>query len=247
MKKKIAILTIIVTILVQTVYANNTYELVSVNHTVFVGGQYFDMGDSPVLNYNGTTYLPLRKIAEATGVNVEWLEDEKMISLTDEESINYKSRIIPRKEYYGAISSLYMEFYSLSGQLKSIFYCIQREFNLKSEDIKYISSDFEVVDIIFNNINYTIDDLEYTYFVYEDEELTNLKNLAQSYSAAISELKSAYEFDKGAIEGKYTYNYAYEQAIKNLDNYKTYKNSVMEDAEIYNKSYEYRNTMFNYQ
>ncbi|MEW9697774.1 stalk domain-containing protein [Paenibacillus sp. SI8] len=47
-----------------------------------LNGADFEMKDSngnkmEAINYNGSTYLPLRSVAEASGMNVKWDEDTR--------------------------------------------------------------------------------------------------------------------------------------------------------------------------
>jgi S1-C subfamily serine protease len=55
-----------------------TYTLVKANYPILINGQ--NLAVQP-LNYNGTTYLPLRSISEAVGVPIEWNGAKKSVEI----------------------------------------------------------------------------------------------------------------------------------------------------------------------
>jgi S1-C subfamily serine protease len=57
-----------------------TYTLVKANYPILINGQ--NLAVQP-LNYNGTTYLPLRSISEAVGVPIEWTGQSVEIQTVD--------------------------------------------------------------------------------------------------------------------------------------------------------------------
>lgn len=70
--KKLLAIFILAVLLPTTVFAASTYELVQVYYPIYSNNQYLDTGDKPILNYEGTTYLPIRKVAEALSIPIEW-------------------------------------------------------------------------------------------------------------------------------------------------------------------------------
>lgn len=62
-------------------HAEELFSLSKSDYPIIVDGKQLE-SDLPVLNYNGNTYLPLRKVAEATGVKIEWFEELKRIGIT---------------------------------------------------------------------------------------------------------------------------------------------------------------------
>lgn len=58
--------------IVSTIYAEPTvqYILTKVNYPIVVDGKVYQGNNNPVLNYNGTTYVPLRAVAELLGMNI---------------------------------------------------------------------------------------------------------------------------------------------------------------------------------
>jgi S1-C subfamily serine protease len=75
--KKILV-TLLILLSIGTAYGA-TYTLVSANYPILVNGQ--KIAVQP-LNYNGTTYLPLRSISEAVGVPIEWNSAKKSVEIT---------------------------------------------------------------------------------------------------------------------------------------------------------------------
>jgi S1-C subfamily serine protease len=56
-----------------------SYTLVSANYPINVNGENTGI---QALNYQGTTYLPLRSISEAVGVPIEWNSAKKSVEIT---------------------------------------------------------------------------------------------------------------------------------------------------------------------
>lgn len=70
--KKVLLLTLLVCFLVVPVQAGqNLFQLSAVKYPIIVNGVELK-SDLPILNYNGSTYVPLKKVSEATGAIVEW-------------------------------------------------------------------------------------------------------------------------------------------------------------------------------
>lgn len=59
----------------------NQYLLTPASYPVIADGVNLDSEDYPILNYNGTTYLSLRKTAEAVNANLEWNDELKQAEL----------------------------------------------------------------------------------------------------------------------------------------------------------------------
>jgi S1-C subfamily serine protease len=76
--KRIKLIAVILAAFTITV-SGATYTLVSATYPINVNGQ--KIAVTP-LNYNGTTYLPLRSISEAVGVPIEWNSAKKSVEIT---------------------------------------------------------------------------------------------------------------------------------------------------------------------
>jgi hypothetical protein len=50
------------------------YMLVESSYPIYVNGQTYTSTDLPVLNYNGSTYIPMRAVGEVLGASVHWNE-----------------------------------------------------------------------------------------------------------------------------------------------------------------------------
>lgn len=80
--KRIILLTVLLSMLVVPVTAGtNLFQLAKVDYPIFVDGQALE-SELPTLNYNGNTYLPLRKVAEAANSKVFWDNSNKAAYIT---------------------------------------------------------------------------------------------------------------------------------------------------------------------
>lgn len=59
----------------------NQYLLTPASYPVIADGVNLDSEDYPILNYQGTTYLSLRKTAEAVNAELAWNEEKKQAEL----------------------------------------------------------------------------------------------------------------------------------------------------------------------
>jgi hypothetical protein len=57
------------------------YILTAVSYPIFVNGKEFNDSSAPVLNYEGSTYVPLAKLGDLTGVNYKWNESLKRVEI----------------------------------------------------------------------------------------------------------------------------------------------------------------------
>jgi serine protease Do len=76
--KRIKLIAVIL-IAFTTISYGATYTLVSATYPININGQ--KIAVTP-LNYNGTTYLPLRSISEAVGVPIAWNSAKKSVEIT---------------------------------------------------------------------------------------------------------------------------------------------------------------------
>lgn len=76
MKKGLATLLVIMVLFATVFASSDTFTLVQSEYPIYVNGSEFDTGDLPPLNYEGNTYLPLRKVAEATGNDVDFVDNQ---------------------------------------------------------------------------------------------------------------------------------------------------------------------------
>jgi hypothetical protein len=77
----------------------NQYLLTPASYPVIADGVNLDSEDYPILNYNGTTYLSLRKTAEAVNANLEWNDELKQAELnTKTQKTNTITELTPKIE-----------------------------------------------------------------------------------------------------------------------------------------------------
>ncbi|MBH0330131.1 hypothetical protein ABH14_10045 [Brevibacillus brevis] len=57
------------------------YLLTEVNYPVVVNGKEYKDANSPILSYQGSTYIPLAKIGELTGVQYKWNDEKKRVEI----------------------------------------------------------------------------------------------------------------------------------------------------------------------
>ncbi|WP_270167595.1 stalk domain-containing protein [Paenibacillus sp. SYP-B4298] len=88
MKKSIVTLALGIFIGVAASYAGpavaavKQYILNEVNYPVVVDGVTYKDSKNPILNYNGSTYIPLAKIGDLTGVQYKWNADKKQVEIS---------------------------------------------------------------------------------------------------------------------------------------------------------------------
>jgi len=59
------------------------YILTEVNYPVVVNGKEYKDAKNPILSYQGSTYIPLAKIGELTGVQYKWNAAQKRVEIGD--------------------------------------------------------------------------------------------------------------------------------------------------------------------
>lgn len=60
--------------------SNEEFLLVEAEYPVMVNNNIYN-NDLPLLNYQGSTYVPLRAMSELLGVNIDWKEDSKRVEI----------------------------------------------------------------------------------------------------------------------------------------------------------------------
>ena len=66
-----------------SLYANTVTQFILVNarYPIMVDGDLYD-GDLPILNYEGSTYVPLRALSELLNVNISWNEALRQVEIS---------------------------------------------------------------------------------------------------------------------------------------------------------------------
>lgn len=57
------------------------YILTQVNYPIIVDGTEYKSGDLPILNYQGSTYVPLRAMSDLLEADMEWHKEAKIIEI----------------------------------------------------------------------------------------------------------------------------------------------------------------------
>jgi hypothetical protein len=66
-----------------TVFADQIkqYILTAASYPIYVNGAEFKDASTPILNYDGSTYVPLAKLGDITGVNYKWNDAAKRVEI----------------------------------------------------------------------------------------------------------------------------------------------------------------------
>lgn len=72
MNKKFLALFVVMLLLAGSVSASHTFQLEQVFYPIYSNGELVPTDDLPTLSYQDRTYVPLRKLSEATGLSVEF-------------------------------------------------------------------------------------------------------------------------------------------------------------------------------
>lgn len=84
MKKFVAGIIVGATLMLgSTVFADQIkqYILTAASYPIFVNGKEFKDEANPILNYEGSTYVPLAKLGDLTGVNYKWNDALKRVEI----------------------------------------------------------------------------------------------------------------------------------------------------------------------
>lgn len=88
-KKTVIIVLLIGTLLMftTTAFANSIKEfiLVQAEYPIFVNDSLYT-GDLPLLNYEGSTYVPLRAMSELLNVDILWNQEMRQVEITHKEN-----------------------------------------------------------------------------------------------------------------------------------------------------------------
>lgn len=103
MKKGLATLLVIVVLFATVFASSDTFTLVRSEYPIYINGSEFDTGDLPPLNYEGNTYLPLRKVAEATGNDVDFVNNQIVLN----NSKNLHVALSQNIAFYGKLTRMY--------------------------------------------------------------------------------------------------------------------------------------------
>ncbi len=101
MKRKIVALIVLLALLTVSVSASNKFELTQVHYPIYANGELVVPDELPVLSYQDRTYVPLRKLSEASGLSVYFDDAQQSISI-------YNSPLI-EAQVYAAVANAYKQ------------------------------------------------------------------------------------------------------------------------------------------
>lgn len=229
MKKRIVALILIIILSVGTVYASGrVFELTEVDYTVRFGGAELKKDNLPTLLYEGSTYIPLRKFSEASGMDVYFDGN------TD--SIDIWNNKLYEVGIYAGIAETYTQIYS---QYECLLNCYLQLVDAYNNLLHNDSSEFFVAFAgasgFFNNLSVykdsIADNIVYLQIAYEknsnllqDNPCTNLIEYQTWIESTSSVLEQIMDLMKGYVSG--TYNYDYYFSNVNYLLYNVFQNNI---------------------
>lgn len=239
MKKKIIAVLLMCTFLSLPVMAGgNIMQLEQVNYPISVNGVLIDTSAFPVLNLNGSTYVPLRLVSEALGSSVNWDDADKTIDIIGRDSW---------VEYNMLVSNLYMRFSALAYSMQYTYASFESDYNLYIDGST--ADPFPGIRQMLDNTAASIDDISYwldilyrDYFI--DKELISDIDLRTEHAKfALQYLNSLFDLCQGVVSETYTAKYLHAHYDEYYDKYKYHRNIFEKDS--YNLHSEYMSKIFN--
>jgi hypothetical protein len=200
-------------------HAQEWLNVSKVNYAINVNLEPAQMGDTSILNYNGSTYLPIRKVSEITGLKIEWHEKEKMVNIvTPSPKIVEDTEKIEELKDLVKIINAHIMFISTSERLSFYNSRIWLYSSQVVNNNKPDSKSFQ--DAMSNNLKWVKDShhllVEYYNNIYLPIATARGYDLA-TFVNSINKLGQAYIYS--------------EDAVKNINMYESYK--VTEDLNLY--------------
>lgn len=234
MKKVIGIIVSLVVLMNITAYAESgkIYKTVSVAYPIIINGTKLN-SDLPVLNLNGSTYLPLRKVSEAVNVNISWDETNREVLIQKNKNPN----IDLCKSY-----ALIMRAFS-STKAASAFNVLNDNIVLAKDNIVFENdlNEYNNMIIEYNkyvdrlkSVKQVCDNVKSLYpdcdYVNLNMSLDALYNALNCQSEAIAHLENYYKTnDKSYIDSMYS-----SLILATGDNSEAYKFSVAGESQYFN-------------
>lgn len=211
MKKKVTILIIIAIVVITfiPVYGYVYYKLVKVDYPIYVNGNKLG-SDLPTLNYNGNTYLPLRKVAEAANSNVDWDDKKREVIINkDDTDVNRLIVLADALNFYKQLLDVFDRIDVFGGGLDAISSGIKLGSSKTPDTIKddkeYMDSTFNILSILENKYK-------------EDSYLYNICNVdISNVDEIIDLLRKTMYGQKQALD--YLESYYYWNDANDFNNY----------------------------
>ena len=119
MKKRIIAISLLLVSVTVSVSASNKFELEQVFYPIYSDGNLVPEDELPTLSYNDRTYVPLRKLSEATGLEVYFDGDTESIHVYNE-PLNQARISMSIADIYHDIGNLEETFYSFHEHLSYV-------------------------------------------------------------------------------------------------------------------------------
>jgi len=133
------------------------YILTEASYPIYVNGSKYSDAESPILNYKGSTYVPLAKLGDITGVNYKWNEKAKRVEI-----------VVPglstQQKVYSDYTKNVPNFAHVVG--------IEDGKRIEGTNSKYVLYKYDVTDATDSNIEKYVAALENAGFIYEDDTST---------------------------------------------------------------------------
>lgn len=205
--KKIMVVVLLLALCITTVTGSGTtYELEEVYYPIYANGKELPRGDLPILNYNGSTYVPLRKLSEAARVEIEWDNTSNSVEIRNiYKAAYYLYKIIMVEQRAELALERTMKYTDKFEGLVSLYVvdkAITKDEALTALDMwhGYLENDLQdyqslLTDLFPNGLDTSIE--------YENE----LNEYITGVNYMISLFAEMYSYAKGCIEGMYTYDF----------------------------------------
>lgn len=175
MKKLISTISVLFIILLfsTTTFADSVKEflLTKSNYPVYVNGEKYTNNDLPILNYEGTTYVPLKEVGNMLNISVKWNERSNQVEIGKSSTKTSTAiEIFDVDSLYGheAIAK-----YKGKTYLKMIYAAYKYDLDLVGYDINTKVVDFGTVEMDVQHLINVGDAVEYQGSVFIDEDVFN--------------------------------------------------------------------------
>jgi hypothetical protein len=129
------------------------YMLTEASYPIYVNGAKYEDAERPILNYEGSTYVPLAKLGDITGVDYKWNEAQKRVEIE-------VSGVTVKQKVYSDYTKDVPNFAYVVG--------IPDGKRIENTSSKSVSYKYDVTDALDSNLDKYIAALEAAGFVYED-------------------------------------------------------------------------------
>ena len=219
MKKKLIALVTLLALMVATVSASgNIFELTQVHYPIYTNYKLVPEDDLPILSYNDRTYVPLRKLSEASGLSVLFDETSSTIHIQNQtvQQVQIYSQVMDAAYL---VQYIYMNLIYFDNSCDLALNAFDGYQNEITDNCLRRTNSY-VYTIIPNNLEILYDKIYYLEEMYTASGLTDvlgespidrLFSCYDSLVAALHTAEVAYDFLYNYINNNYTKEYFYSQ------------------------------------